>query len=106
MINEEILSLTEWKRDTTRALKRLKGTHDAQVLTVNGRAEAVVVDPAEYQRLREAARVEYMRTAVQEALVAHERGAPTYPADEVFARLRARAEARLKANAAKRPKRR
>lgn len=47
----EIHSLTEFQRNTKEFLKRLKETGQPKVLTVNGRAEAVIQDAESYQRL-------------------------------------------------------
>jgi prevent-host-death family protein len=60
-------TLTNFKRDTARFLKRLKETGPV-VLTVNGKAELVVQDAASYQALME--RVERLETlaAVKEGL--------------------------------------
>lgn len=48
-------SLSNFKRDTPRFLERLRETGEPVVLTVNGKAELVVQDPASYQRLVELA---------------------------------------------------
>lgn len=48
---EDILSMTDFKRDTAAHMKRMKKTKRPSVLTVNGRAEAVVMDPAAYSRM-------------------------------------------------------
>jgi prevent-host-death family protein len=50
-IAEDICSMTEFKRRTTRVLTRLRGTGRALVLTTNGRADVVVQDAASYQKL-------------------------------------------------------
>lgn len=52
-ISQDIHSLTTFKRDTTGMMKRMKKSGRPLVLTVNGKAEAVVMDPAAYQRLAE-----------------------------------------------------
>ena len=49
----DIRSLTEFKRNTARLVARMKKTRHPLVLTVNGRAEAVVFDAETYQRLVE-----------------------------------------------------
>ena len=48
---EDIASLTDFKRDTSAHLKVLKKTGQPRVLTVNGKARAIVQDAAAYQRL-------------------------------------------------------
>jgi len=105
MRDEEIMPLTEWKRDTAKALKRLHARKGVQVLTVNGREAAVVLNPTEYRRLREQEREAYVIQAVEEALVARDKGAPTYSVPEVFDRLRKRHAARLKTAAKSRKSR-
>lgn len=76
-------------RDRKAHLARLKETRTPQVLTVNGRAEAVLVDAESYQamvaRLERAELIE----AIQEGLAAADRG-EMKPAEQVFAEMRAR----------------
>jgi prevent-host-death family protein len=50
-ISQDIHSLTTFKRDTSGMMKRMKKSGRPLVLTVKGKAEAVVMDPALYQRL-------------------------------------------------------
>jgi len=50
----DIHSLTDFKRDTARFLRRLKRTGRPAVLTLNGKAELVVHDAASYQKLLDA----------------------------------------------------
>ena len=45
----DIASLTDFKRNTSEAIRRLKTTGQPRILTVNGRAEVVVQDVASYQ---------------------------------------------------------
>jgi len=47
----DILSLTDFHRNSKVHLNRLRLTGRAAVLTVNGKAEAVVQDAAAYERL-------------------------------------------------------
>lgn len=49
-ITEDIRSITELKRDTNLILKHLHDTKRPVVLTVNGKAEAVIVDAMEYEK--------------------------------------------------------
>lgn len=55
MLNIEtgIRSLTEFKQNSTEILEQLKKTHSPTILTVNGRAEVVLVDPKSYQKMVE-----------------------------------------------------
>ena len=50
-ITKDIQSLTDFRRNSGDMMKRLKKTRRPIVLTVNGKAEAVVQDAAAYQRL-------------------------------------------------------
>ena len=50
-ITKDIQSLTAFRRDSSEVIKQLKKTKRPMILTVNGKAEAVVQDAAAYQRL-------------------------------------------------------
>jgi prevent-host-death family protein len=52
-VSQDIHSLTTFKRNTNGLMKRMKKNGRPLVLTVNGKAEAVVMDPVAYQRLAE-----------------------------------------------------
>lgn len=54
-INRDINSLSNFKRNTPDFIRQLKETGHPVVLTINGKAELVVQDPASYQRLIELA---------------------------------------------------
>lgn len=88
-IAKDIQSLTTFRRKSRQFLKQIKKTKRPIVLTVNGKAEAVVQDAGAYQRLLDIA----ARADVYEALrqseddIAHGR---TRPAEEVFAEFRRR----------------
>jgi prevent-host-death family protein len=49
-ITEDIRSITELKRDTSAILKQLHATGRPIVLTVNGKAEAVLMDAVEFEK--------------------------------------------------------
>ena len=50
-ITQDIHSLTEFKRETSRLVRQMKREKRPVVLTINGRAEIVVQDAASYQRM-------------------------------------------------------
>jgi len=52
-IANDIRSLSDFKRNTSELLERLKKTGNPLVLTINGKAEVVVQDAAPYQGLLE-----------------------------------------------------
>jgi prevent-host-death family protein len=53
-LSKDIHSLTDFKRNTTEFVQRLKQTKHPVVLTVNGKAELVVQDAESYQKLLDA----------------------------------------------------
>jgi len=52
-VDSGIRSLTEFKQNSSEILASLKKTHTPTVLTVNGRAEVVLLDPKTYQEMVE-----------------------------------------------------
>ncbi len=88
-LTKDIQSLTNFRRKSGQFLKQIKKSKRPVVLTVNGKAEAVVQDAKAYQQLLDIA----ARADVYEALrqseddIAHGR---TRPAREVFNELRRR----------------
>lgn len=63
-------SLSNFKRDTSGFLERLKESGEPVVLTINGKAEIVVQDAGSYQRLLEASEqiksLEFLRESLEE----------------------------------------
>jgi prevent-host-death family protein len=86
-IANDIQSLTTFRRKSGEFMKRLKKTKRAVVLTVNGKAEAVVQDAEAYQRLLDAAARADIHEAIRQASDDIARGR-TRAAREVFARIR------------------
>lgn len=83
-IPNDIRSLSDFKRNTSELVDRLKKTGNPLVLTINGRAEMVVQDAQAYQLLLN-------RVQTTEALrqgLADVKAGRTKPAREVFNRLR------------------
>jgi prevent-host-death family protein len=52
-VTRDIRTLTDFKRQTTVMIRQLKKSGRPVVLTVKGKAEAVVMDASTYQRLAE-----------------------------------------------------
>lgn len=71
---DDIQSLTDFKRNTAKYLKKMKKSKGPVVLTVNGRAEIVVQDARAYQEMLE--RVERAETvvALKQGIEEFERG--------------------------------
>ena len=86
-ITKDIQSLTTFRRQSSAFLKHLKKTKRPVVLTVNGKAAAIVQDAEAYQRLLDIAASADEKEAIRQGLddVAHGR---TRPAREVFDEIR------------------
>lgn len=84
---QDIESLTAFKRNTNQYVKRLKKSRSPLVLTVNGRAELVVLDAKSFQDILE--KIEYVETveAIKEGIESFEKGEGR-PAREALAELR------------------
>jgi prevent-host-death family protein len=88
-ITKDIQSLTNFRRNSGEFLKRLRKSKRPIVLTVNGKAAAVVQDAEAYQRLLDIAARADVDEAIRQGLedMARRR---TRPARDVFAELRRR----------------
>lgn len=86
-ITKDIQSLTTFRRSSGDFMKHLKKTKRPVVLTVNGKAAAVVQDAEGYQRLLEIAARADAEEGIRQGLddVANGR---TEPAQKVFDRIR------------------
>lgn len=88
MINlDDIQSLTDFKRNTAKYMKKMKKSRNPVVLTVNGKAELVVQDAKAYQQMLE--RIEQAETvaALRQGVAEFERGEGR-PAREALEELR------------------
>ena len=85
----DVASLTDFKRNSSEAIRRLKESGQPQILTVNGRAKVVVQDVDAYQRLLDlvdrAEAIEGIRRGLESAA----RGEGLSP-EEIFAEVRKR----------------
>ena len=88
-ITRDIQSLTTFRRKSGEFMKQLKKSKRPVVLTINGKAEAVVQDAEAYQRLLDIAARSDVFEAIRQGLddIAHGR---TRPAREVFDEIRQR----------------
>lgn len=86
-ITQDIHPLTTFRNNSARFLKHLKKTNRPIILTVNGKPEAVLQDPAEYQRLLDLAAEADAREGIRQGLEDVAAGR-TRPAQEVFDELR------------------
>jgi prevent-host-death family protein len=88
-ITKDIQSLTTFRRQSGDFMKQLKKTKRPVVLTVNGKAAAVVQDAAAYQRLLDLAACADEEEAMRQGLEDVKEGR-TRPAREFFAEFEAR----------------
>jgi len=86
-ISKDIQPLTTFRRKSGEFMKHLKKSKRPVVLTVNGKAEAVVQDAEAYQRLLDIAARADVFEAIRQGLDDVARGR-TRPAREVFAEFR------------------
>lgn len=86
-LNRDIDSLSNFKRHTSEFLRQLKATGQPVVLTINGKAELVVQDPASYQRLIELAELAEELALTRQA-VAEMKAGLGRPAAEMLAEMR------------------
>jgi prevent-host-death family protein len=86
-LTKDIQSLTTFRRQSGDFMKQLKKTKRPVVLTVNGKAAAIVQDAGAYQRLLDIAASADAEEGIRQGLedVAHGR---TRPASEVFDDIR------------------
>lgn len=82
-VTQDIHSLTTFKRNSSGLMKQMKKTGRPLVLTVKGKAEAVLVDAAAYQEV--ASQLDAV-ASIRRGLAQARRGAGR-PADEVFDEL-------------------
>lgn len=90
----EIVSLTDFKRDTAAHLKRLK-KHGVQVLTVNGKSVAVALDPKTYEKWAAAIDRAEAVAGIREGLEQMKAGGGL-PIDAAIAKARAKAARRMR----------
>ena len=86
-ITKDIQSLTTFRRRSGDFMKQLKKTKRPVVLTVKGKAEAIVQDAEAYQRLLDIAARADVQEAIRQGRDDIARGR-TRPAREVFAEIR------------------
>ena len=86
-ITKDIQSLTTFRRQSADFIKQLKKTKRPVVLTVNGKAAAIVQDAAAYQRLLDIAASADEKEGIRQGLEDVAQGR-TRPAKEVLDEIR------------------
>ena len=85
-LSTDIHSLSDFKRNTSEYMERMKKSGNPLILTIHGKAELVVQDAANYQRLLELAERGEMMEFLRESREDIEAGR-TEPAAEALERL-------------------
>jgi prevent-host-death family protein len=88
-ITKDIQSLTTFRRRSGDFMKHLKKTKRPVVLTVKGKAQAVVLDAEAYQRLLDIAAKADAREGIRQGLEESRQGLGT-DAEQFFAEFRAK----------------
>jgi prevent-host-death family protein len=86
-ITQDIQPLTTFRNNSVKFMRRLNKSKQPIILTVNGKAGAVLQDPAEYQRMMALARQADLQLAIRQSDADIATGR-TRPAREVFDELR------------------
>ena len=88
-ITEDIQPMTNFRRNPVEFIRHLKKTGRPIILTVNGKAEAIVQDAEAYQRLLDLAARADAAEGIRQGLQDIEKGR-TKPARDVFNAVRAK----------------
>ena len=88
-ITEDIQSLTDFKKHTVQFISDLKKTGRPTVLTVNGKAEIVVIDAAAFQKIQEQIEIEESVAEIKQSLKDFE-NKKFSSANKVFSELKTR----------------
>ncbi len=86
-IKKDIQAMTTFRRNPAKFMQRLKKTKQPLVLTVNGKAEAVLQDAEAYQRLLDIAAQSDAREGIRQGLQDVKKGR-VRPAREALEALR------------------
>lgn len=84
---ENIISLTDFKRNAADVVRRIKDDKSPAILTVNGAASVVVLDANEYQKIVKNAEMGSMMHGIEDGLksMKEKRGIPL---EDAFAMLK------------------
>lgn len=94
ILEQDIVSLTDFARQTKEHTATLKKHHRPRVLTHNGRATAVVLSVAAYEELAHDAEEHRLDLRLQAALNDYAKGRRGMPAPKAFSAIRSRAAKR------------
>lgn len=89
---DRIHPVTDFVRNYREFLNRIRETGEPEVLTVNGKAEGVIVNVEHYQKMAEAYERAELARAIQEGIDSLAE-APARPAADVFRDIRSKLDA-------------
>lgn len=88
----DIYPVSDFNRKPSEHIKRLQETKKPEVLTVNGKAAVVMIDPESYDKLVQNAELFETLETIRKANAEHEAGL-SKPIDQVFSELKAELQA-------------
>lgn len=86
---ENTRTLTDFRQHATAVIERINHTGEAEILTVNGRARAVILSPAAYDEMARDAQLTRDVAMIRKSMKQFEEGKGR-PADAVFDEIRGR----------------
>lgn len=93
-LKKDVVSLTDFARNTKQHTKELALGGRARILTQNGKAAAVVLSPEAFEKMAWEAEEYRMDLRLRKALESYASGNPGVPAEKVMSRIRKRAQQR------------
>jgi PHD/YefM family antitoxin component YafN of YafNO toxin-antitoxin module len=94
ILEKDVVSLTDFARQTRKHTAELKKHNRPRLLTHNGKAAAVVLSVAAYEEMAHAAEEYRLDMELKAALEAYDRGERGTPGPIAFARIRRKAKLR------------
>lgn len=91
ILEKDVVSLTDFARQTRKHTAELKKHNRPRVLTHNGKATAVVLSVSAFDKLMHAAEEYRLDMELKAALEAYDRGDRGTPSAEAFERIRRKA---------------
>ena len=97
VLSEDVVSLTDFARNTKKHTKDLAATGRPRVLTQNGKAAAVVLSPEAFEKMAHDAQEYLLDVRLRKAIERHLAGERGIAGKKAFASLREETVARRKA---------
>lgn len=88
ILREDVVSLTDFARNTKQHTQELAECGRPRILTQNGKAAAVVLSPEAFEKMAHDAKEHLLDMRLQKTIQAHLAGAMGIPVEEAFEKLR------------------